>query len=48
MSRDDYDLHSRKLDKYYLAGHGTWHRQSAAGAVYILTTLLERVDNDFL
>jgi hypothetical protein len=46
MSRDDYDLHSEKLDKYYSAG--TWHGQSAAGAVYILATLLECVDNDFL
>jgi cell division control protein 45 len=46
MSCDEYDLHSGKLDKYYSAG--TWHGQSAAGAVYILATLLERVDNEFL
>ena len=46
ISCDDYDLHIQKVDKYYVAG--TWHGQSAAGTVYILATLLERVDNDFL
>ena len=46
MSGDEYDLHSAKLDKYYSAG--TWHGESASNAVYVLATLLECVDNDFL
>lgn len=27
---------------------GTWHGQSASGTIYILATVLERVDNDLL
>lgn len=27
---------------------GTWYGQSASGTVYILATVLERVDNDLL
>ncbi|KAJ7118712.1 CDC45 family [Mycena epipterygia] len=35
-----------KEKKHYMAG--TWHGQSAAGTIYILATVLERVDNDLL
>ncbi len=27
---------------------GTWHGQSASGTIYVLATVLERVDNDLL
>lgn len=46
MSRDERARHSARLDKHYLAG--TWYGQSASGTIYILATVLERVDNDFL
>jgi cell division control protein 45 len=46
MSRDQRDDHSARLDKHYMAG--TWYGQSASGTVYILATVLERVDNELL
>jgi cell division control protein 45 len=46
MSRDERDLYTARLDKYYLAG--TWYGQSASGTLYILATTLERVDNELL
>ncbi|KAF8163173.1 CDC45 family [Crassisporium funariophilum] len=46
ISSEDFDRHSQRIDKHYLSG--TWHGQSAASTIYILATLLERVDNDFL
>jgi cell division control protein 45 len=46
MSREEYDNHYAKVLKHYLCGN--WHGQSAASTIYILATLLERVDNDFL
>lgn len=46
MSREEYDNHYTKVLKHYLCGN--WHGQSAASTVYILATLLERVDNDLL
>ncbi|KAJ7090295.1 CDC45-like protein [Mycena belliarum] len=46
MTRDEHDMHSARLEKHYMAG--TWHGQSAAGTIYILATVLERVDNELL
>jgi len=46
MSREERDAHSRRLEKHYMAG--TWYGQSASGTVYILATVLERVDNELL
>ncbi|KAF9049275.1 CDC45-like protein [Hymenopellis radicata] len=46
MSRDERDEYARCLGKYYMAG--TWHGQGAAATIYILATVLERVDNDLL
>ncbi|KAF8636486.1 hypothetical protein AX17_003301 [Amanita inopinata Kibby_2008] len=46
MSHDERDEHLQRLDKYYMSG--TWYGQSASGTVYILATVLERVDNDLL
>ncbi|KAK7015101.1 cell division control protein 45 [Favolaschia claudopus] len=46
MTRDDYDMYSARLEKHYMGG--TWHGQSAAGTIYILATILERVDNELL
>lgn len=46
MSREDRDLYSARLEKHYMSG--TWHGQSASGTVYLLATVLERVDNDLL
>lgn len=40
------DMHRARLDKYERAGYS--YGQSTAGMVYILATVLERVDNDFL
>ncbi|EIN07749.1 CDC45-like protein [Punctularia strigosozonata HHB-11173 SS5] len=46
MTRDERDLYSARLQKHYMTG--TWFGQSAAGTMYILATVLERVDNDLL
>jgi hypothetical protein len=46
MSREQRDLHSARLEKHYMAG--TWYGQSAAGTIYILATVLERIDNELL
>ncbi|KAL1944584.1 hypothetical protein VTO73DRAFT_3014 [Trametes versicolor] len=46
ISREERAQHENKLIKYYRSG--TWHGQSAAGTMYILATVLERVDNDLL
>ncbi|KAF8894481.1 CDC45 family [Infundibulicybe gibba] len=46
MTLDEYQRHSLRVNKHYTAG--TWHGQSAAGTIYILATVLERVDNDLL
>ncbi|KAJ7184280.1 CDC45-like protein [Mycena filopes] len=43
---EDYEQNSGKRRKHYMAG--TWHGQSAAGTIYILATVLERVDNELL
>ncbi|KAI0647210.1 CDC45-like protein [Trametes meyenii] len=46
ISREERAQHESRLIKYYRSG--TWHGQSAAGTMYILATVLERVDNDLL
>ncbi|KAJ6488576.1 CDC45-like protein [Mycena vitilis] len=46
MTRDEHEMYSARLEKHYMAG--TWHGQSAAGTIYILATVLERVDNELL
>ncbi|KAH9180579.1 CDC45-like protein [Lactarius sanguifluus] len=46
VSREQRDQYYALLDKYYMSG--TSYGQSAAGIVYILATILERVDNDLL
>ncbi|KAJ7837015.1 CDC45-like protein [Mycena olivaceomarginata] len=46
MTRDEHEMYSARLEKHYMAG--TWHGQSAAGAIYVLATVLERVDNELL
>lgn len=45
-SREQVDQYNRRLDKHERSGY--WYGQSTAGTVYILATVLERVDNDFL
>ncbi|EPT06085.1 hypothetical protein FOMPIDRAFT_1154831 [Fomitopsis schrenkii] len=35
-----------RIDKHYMSG--TWHGQAASGTIYILATVLDRVDNDLL
>jgi cell division control protein 45 len=46
MSRDQLDLYRAREAKHY--GCGTSFGQSASGTIYILATVLERVDNDLL
>lgn len=46
MSGNERERHLARIAKHYESG--TYHRQSAAGTVYILATVLERVDNDLL
>lgn len=46
LTRDQLDLHKAREAKHY--GCGTSFGQSASGTVYILATVLERVDNDLL
>lgn len=46
MSRETRDRHMARIEKHYNAG--TWYGQSASGTIYILATVLERVDNDLL
>lgn len=43
---DEYQSLKAKIDKYFTGG--SWYAQSAASTIYILATMLERVDNDFL
>lgn len=45
MRRDEYHGYHDRVNKHY---GGTHHGQSAAGIIYILATVLERVDNDLL
>ncbi|KAG6854915.1 hypothetical protein C0991_009738 [Blastosporella zonata] len=46
VSRQEYKFHQQTVDHYYKAG--TSHGQSASATIYILATVLERVDNDLL
>ncbi|KAH9945982.1 CDC45-like protein [Epithele typhae] len=46
ISREEREQHEHRLIKYYRSG--TWYGQSASGTMYILATVLERVDNDLL
>ena len=46
MTRDQRNEYKARLEKYWSSG--TMHGQSASGTVYILATVLERVDNDLL
>jgi cell division control protein 45 len=46
MTREQRDRYAARLDKHY--GAGTWYGQSASGTIYILATMLERVDSEFL
>ncbi|KAF7978677.1 hypothetical protein HWV62_44921 [Athelia sp. TMB] len=45
-SRDERDALSDRLARYYTVGSS--YGQSASGTIYILATVLERVDNDML
>ncbi|KAF8078083.1 CDC45-like protein [Lyophyllum atratum] len=46
MTRDEYESHQQRVSAYF--GGGSCHGQSASGTMYILATVLERVDNDLL
>lgn len=46
VTRDEVEEYKQRLNKYYYAG--TSYGQSAASTIYILATVLERVDNDML
>ncbi|KAG6917784.1 hypothetical protein DXG01_001056 [Tephrocybe rancida] len=46
MSREEYKFHQDTVTNYY--NSGTSHAQSASATIYILATVLERVDNDLL
>jgi len=46
MTREQRDDYHARLDKHYMTG--TWYAQSAAGTIYVLATVMERVDNDLL
>lgn len=46
MSRDQRDSYDARIAKHY--NSGTHYGQSTAGTIYILATVLERVDNDLL
>ncbi|KIM87549.1 hypothetical protein PILCRDRAFT_85952 [Piloderma croceum F 1598] len=46
MSRDQREVYRARIAKHYTSG--TSYGQSASGTIYILATVLERVDNDLL
>ncbi|KAG2149379.1 CDC45 family [Suillus clintonianus] len=46
LSREQRDTYHELIAKYY--GSGSWHGQSASATMYILATVLERVDCDLL
>ncbi|TFY70536.1 hypothetical protein EVG20_g2468 [Dentipellis fragilis] len=46
ISREQRDEYHALLDRHYMSG--TWYGQGAAGTVYILATVMERVDNELL
>lgn len=46
LSREQRDTYHELIAKYY--GGGSWYGQSASATMYILATVLERVDCDLL
>ncbi|KAI0341751.1 CDC45-like protein [Trametopsis cervina] len=44
--REERERLAARLEKHYMSG--TWHAQSASGTIYLLATVLERVDTDLL
>ncbi|KAH8116934.1 CDC45-like protein [Phellopilus nigrolimitatus] len=46
LTRDERELHSAVIEKYYMAG--TFYGQAASSTIYILATVLTRTDNDLL
>jgi cell division control protein 45 len=46
LTDEELDFYNARLYKHYTSG--TWHGQSASGTIYILATVLERVDNELL
>ncbi|KAG1819591.1 CDC45 family [Suillus subaureus] len=46
LSREQRETHHKLIAKYY--GSGSWYGQSASATMYILATVLERVDCDLL
>ncbi|KAH9951948.1 CDC45-like protein [Amylocystis lapponica] len=46
MSKDDRAQYAARLEKHYMSG--TWYGQSVSGTIFILATVIERVDNDLL
>lgn len=46
MTYEDRELYDARLVKHYTSGN--WYGQSACGIIYILATVLERVDNELL
>lgn len=46
MTQDQYDDHAARVEKHYASG--TFYGQAASSTVYVLATILERVDNDLL
>lgn len=46
MSREQRDDYAARLERHYMAG--TWYGQSASGTIFVLATVLERVDNELL
>lgn len=45
MTADQYDEYDARISKYY---NGTFYGQATSSTIYVLATLLERVDNDLL
>jgi hypothetical protein len=46
ISIGEWEACQNKMTEYYMAG--TWFGQSAACTIFVLTTVLERVDNNLL
>jgi cell division control protein 45 len=45
MTAEQYEEHEARLSKYYA---GIFYGQAVSSTIYVLATLLERVDNDLL
>lgn len=46
MTVDEYEDLSARLEKHYDSGN--YYAQSVSGTIYLLATVLERVDNELL